>query len=79
MTARVESQDAYEAGQARALADGVAVTAAAVNVYQAQIEDFSAAVREDRQPLCSGEAGLWSQKVLAACYEASRTGSAVEV
>jgi predicted dehydrogenase len=50
-----------------------------VNLYKAQIEDVSDAIRQDRQPLCAAEAGLWSQRVLAACYESSRLDRAVNV
>lgn len=79
MTVRTDSQSGYQAGQARRLTEGVPVEAPAVNLYRAQIEDVNAAIREDREPACNGEAGLWSQKVLAACYAASKAGSAMPV
>jgi predicted dehydrogenase len=50
-----------------------------VNTYQAEIEEFSQALLDGRAPAVSGEAGLHSQKVLAACYESARTGRAVEI
>jgi predicted dehydrogenase len=79
MLARVEQQNGYQAAQTRRMTDGLAVEAPTVNLYKAQIEDVNSAIREDRQPLCDGEAGLWSQKVLAACYESSRISRTVEV
>ena len=56
---------------------GVRVNVPTANLYKSQIEDVSAAIAGGRQPLCDGAAGLWSQKVLAACYESARTGRAV--
>jgi predicted dehydrogenase len=50
-----------------------------VNTYQAEIEEFSAAIIEDREPAISGELGLRSQKVLTACYESAKSGKVVEV
>ena len=79
MILRAEAQDGYQAAQARQSGDGVAVDVPTVNLYKAQMEDVSAAIREDRPLLCDAEAGLWSQKVLAACYESSRTRRAVDV
>ncbi len=79
MVLRAETQGGYQAAQARPSLGGVAVDVPTVNLYKAQIEDVSAAIREDREPLCGAEAGLWSQKVLAACYESSRTRRALDV
>jgi predicted dehydrogenase len=43
------------------------------------IEDFVAAVREEREPVCHAEAGLHTQEVIAAAYQASRERKAVEL
>jgi predicted dehydrogenase len=43
-------------------------------MYRAEVEAFSRAVLENTPPPVSGEEGLWSQKVLEACYESARTG-----
>ena len=43
----------------------------------AMVDDFVAAVREEREPVCSAEAGLRTQEVIAAAYESSRTRRAV--
>jgi len=50
-----------------------------VNMYQAHIDAFSRAVEADEEPPVPAELGVWSQKVITACYESARTGQAVEV
>jgi predicted dehydrogenase len=77
MILRLEDAAGYEAGQARDLGGGIRVDVPTANLYKSQIEDVSAAIAGGRQPLCDGAAGLWSQKVLAACYESARTGRTV--
>jgi predicted dehydrogenase len=77
MIVRLEGAAGYQARQARGLAGGVRADVPAVNLYKAQIEDVNAAIAAGRRPLCDGEAGLWSQKVLAACYESARTGRTI--
>ena len=69
----------YDAAQARAAAEGIAITPAPVNTYKAEIEEFGNAIIENRQPLNNAELGLQSQKVLAACYKSAKTGKAVNV
>ena len=46
----VPSQDGYDAGQARAAAQGMAITADPVNIYQAEIEEFSQAILDGAAP-----------------------------
>jgi predicted dehydrogenase len=55
------------------------ITPTPVNTYRAEIEEFSQAILENRPSSLSGEAGLHSQKVMAACYESARSGQAVTV
>jgi len=74
MILRLDDAAAYQARQARDLAGGIRVDEPTVNLYKAQIEDVNEAIATVRQPLCDGAAGLWSQKVLAACYESARSG-----
>jgi predicted dehydrogenase len=50
-----------------------------VNTYQAEIEEFSQAILDDREPAINGELGLRSQKILTACYESARDGKVIEV
>jgi len=73
-----DSRD-YNAGQTRGQAQGIVIAPEPVNTYQAEIEEFSQAIIDDREPLISGELGLRSQKVLAACYESARLGKVVKV
>jgi len=70
----------YDAGQKRETNSvQEEIKPVSVNVYQAEIEDFSRCVEEDLTPSVSGEDGLWSQKVMLACYESARTGQAIRL
>jgi predicted dehydrogenase len=57
----------------------VDIAPAPVNMYRAEIEEFSQAILEARPSSLSAEAGLHSQKVMAACYESARGGQSVLV
>lgn len=50
---------------------------APVNMYQAEVERFSKCIEDDVTPSVSGEEGLWSQRVVSACYESARTGRSI--
>jgi len=69
----------YEAQQLRAQAQGMIIAPEPVNTYQAEIEEFSQAIIDDREPLIGGELGLRSQKILSACYESAKSGKVIEV
>jgi len=69
----------YDAQQARTAAQGMTIEPEPVNTYQAEIEEFSLAVLEERQPAISGELGLRSQKILTACYESARLGKVIDI
>jgi predicted dehydrogenase len=69
----------YDAQQARDASGGIDISPEPLNMYRAEIEAFSRAVLEGREPEVGAEAGVRSQKVLAACYESARTGRAIEV
>jgi len=73
------SPGGYDALQRRDTSAGVEIHPEPVNLYRAEIEEFGRAVIEDRDPAISGDAGIHSQRVLAACYESARTGNAVEI
>jgi predicted dehydrogenase len=80
MTAYFEQDDKdYDAQQTRAQGGAITIDPAPVNTYQAEIEEFSQAIIEDREPAISGELGLRSQKVLTACYESARLGKVIAV
>jgi predicted dehydrogenase len=74
-----EAGAAYDAQQAREAGGGIEIATAPVNTYRAEIEEFSAAILEGRPCQVSGEDGLHSQKVLAACYQSAREGRVCEV
>jgi predicted dehydrogenase len=69
----------YDAKQARSAGESVSIAPPPVNMYRAEIEEFSAAILEKRKPTNHASLGLQSQKVLAACYKSARTGKAVEI
>ena len=69
----------YDAQQSRGQAKGLIIAPEPVNTYQAEIEEFSQAVIDDRDPLIGGELGLRSQKILVACYESAKLGKVIEV
>jgi len=50
-----------------------------VSPHRAVIEDFIRAVTERREPVCSGESGRRSVRVIEAIYESARSGRAVDV
>ena len=74
-----EDSEDYDAQQARTEAPDMVIAPEPVNTYQAEIEEFSRAVIDDREPLISSELGLRSQKILTACYESARSGKVVDV
>jgi predicted dehydrogenase len=69
----------YDAQQARAAAVGVEINPPPVNTYRAEIEEFSQALIDGREPSNPADLGLQSQRILAACYESARTGRAIEL
>lgn len=78
MEAFLEEQGkGYDAKQARGAAQSMKIKPRPVNTYQAEVEEFSAAIIEDREPAISGELGLRSQKVLTACYGSAKSGKVV--
>ncbi len=72
-----EDGKGYDARQSRGAARSMKIKPKPVNTYQAEIEEFSRAIIEDRELAISGELGLRSQKVLTACYESARLGRVV--
>ncbi|MDI9583956.1 MAG: Gfo/Idh/MocA family oxidoreductase [Acidobacteriota bacterium] len=69
----------YDAGQVRDVATPQeTITPDVVNMYQAHIEAFCQAIANDTEPPITGEDGLWSHRVIDACYESARTGKTVK-
>ncbi len=74
-----QNGEEYDAQQARSAAEGLAIEPEPVNTYRAEIEEFSSAVLDDREPTISSELGLRSQKILTACYESARLGKVIDI
>jgi len=80
MTAFLEDPEgAYDAQQQREVSGGIAIAPMPLNMYRAEIEEFGAAIREEREPSNSAYLGRRSQTVLHACYASARTGRVVEI
>ena len=73
-----EAKD-YDADQEREEAGAVIIEPEPVNIYAAHIEGFCAAIEDDTEPPITGEDGIWSHKVIEACYKSAETGHAVAV
>jgi predicted dehydrogenase len=80
MVARLQpAAAAYDPGQARPAIADVPIAPAPVNVYHAEIEEFSQAILDGREPANHGGLGLRSQRLLAACYASAQEGRTVDV
>jgi len=80
MIAYLEGENlGYDAKQARNAGDGLAINPVPVNPYLAEIEEFSEAILQKREPRNNASIGLQSQKVITACYESARTGKVIAV
>jgi len=70
----------YDAEQQRQEDEaGHEIGATAQNIYRAQVEAFSQSLLDGTNPPVDGKAGLWNQRVLAACYESARNGAVVNL
>lgn len=80
MVARLqESATGYDARQTRSPAIAQPVNPSPINVYRAEIEEFSQSILERRESTNDAGAGLRSQRVLAALYKSAGTGCTVRV
>src|SRR5690554_846112 len=80
MMAYLEGDESgYDASQQRDLASGEFINPTPVNTYKAEVEEFSAAILENREPKNSDKIGLSSQKLIAACYQAANSGKVIHV
>lgn len=70
---------AYDASQQREEAGEQIIEPPVINIYQAHIQAFCDAIEHDTPAPIPGEEGIWSHKVIEACYESARTGCAVKV
>lgn len=69
----------YEAKQSRQQSEGIKIAPKPVNMYKAEIEEFSQAILENRMAANSAQIGIQSQKVLTACYESAKKGKTVKI
>ena len=76
---REKEEKGYEAEQGRSTSVEEKIEPAPINTYQAEIESFSQCIEKDSEPGISAEDGLWSQKVILACYQSARSGQAVKL
>jgi len=74
-----EDNTLYDAAQARNTAGGIEIKPEPVNMYMAEVDEFSRAVIEHRIPSNSAQIGLQSQKVIAACYQSAIMGKIIEL
>ncbi|MBK9390697.1 MAG: hypothetical protein IPN68_11020 [Bacteroidetes bacterium] len=80
MTAYLEgSTSGYDAAQKRNETGGEIISPVPINTYRAEIEEFSCAILEKREPENSVSLGLRSQRILAACYESAEKGKVIEI
>jgi len=69
----------YNAQQVRNVGEGMVINPTPVNTYRAEIEEFSCAILEKREPRNNAALALQSQKILSACYKSARTMKVVNV
>ncbi len=74
-----DDKSVYDAQQARQGVGGIVICPKPANTYMAEIEEFSNAILEKREPKNNGNIGLESMKVIAACYESAKTGSVIKI
>jgi len=74
-----EDKNGYDAKQTRSAVKGMNINPKPVNTYLAEVNEFSRAILENREPKNDAQIGLQSQEVLAACYKSAKLGKVVEI
>jgi predicted dehydrogenase len=69
----------YNAQQVRNDGEGIVINPHPVNTYKAEIEEFSTAILENREPSNNALIGLRSQIILAACYKSAKIRKVIDV
>lgn len=72
-------QPGYDAQQSRKRREGLVINPSPKNTYQAEIEEFSAAIIENREPANNFDLALRNLKVLEACYRSAESGTIVTI
>jgi predicted dehydrogenase len=73
------SEQGYDAQQHRDTAGGVKISPAPVNIYRAEIEEFSQSILDGKPSSMAGGEGLRSQRTLEACYASAKSHCTVNV
>jgi predicted dehydrogenase len=80
MIARIQAEaKGYAAAQQRTAIQPEEVNGDPRNIYQAEIEEFSRAIEEDKSPPVPGEDGLWNLRIALAAYKSARSGQVIEL
>ena len=81
ISAIVEREDReYDAAQVRDVeTPEEIIEPEVVNMYETAIQGFCEAIETDTEPPVPAEDGLWSHRVIEACYESAKTGKAVSL
>ena len=69
----------YDAQQSRQSDEGLVISSEPVNIYRAEVEEFSRWIVGGSESVLSADVGLHSQRIISACYESAAQGKAVEI
>ena len=70
-----EDSCGYDVNQIRDISQGLAITPTPVNMYKAEIEEFSNSIIESSPSILCGEIGMQSQMIISACYESAKSNN----
>ena len=80
MVGRIQEEvGGYQAEQRRQEIKEEEIKVEPVNIYQAEIEDFSRCILEDKEPSFSPELGFRNLKIVLAAYESAKTGKPIKI
>lgn len=69
----------YDAKQTRTVLDGIEICPEPVNMYKAEIEEFSSAIINKNKSYNDAEIGLRNQKIIEACYLSAKTQKTINI
>jgi predicted dehydrogenase len=69
----------YDTSQERSIGDGLIMKPEPRNTYLAEIEDFSLAIIDKREPSVNSDIGIRSQRIMQACYDSASRGKVINV